>query len=98
VGRETRAARARALGAGLTAIRDEPSPTAKIVRVQLKASLASDDDHPGTVTQQRTTDLHRRAVDAARQAVLDMRASDEIGDDAFHAVEEQLDRFEETIR
>ena len=98
VGRETRAARERALGAGLAAIRDEQSPMAKVVRVQLKASLASDGYHAGTLTEQRTADLHRRAVDAARQAVLNMRANDEIGDDAFHEVEEQLDRFEATIR
>jgi hypothetical protein len=39
-------------------------------------------------------DLQRRAVDAARQAVLAMRASDEIGDDAFHQIEEELDWLE----
>ena len=31
---------------------------------------------------------------AARAAVLAMRARDEIGDDAFHVVEEELDRLE----
>ncbi len=36
----------------------------------------------------------RRALQAARQAVLDMRANDEIGDDAFHRVEEKLDWLE----
>ena len=36
----------------------------------------------------------RHALDAARQAVIAMRASDEIGDDAFHQVEEQLDWME----
>jgi hypothetical protein len=41
--------------------------------------------------------LHRLALRAAREAVVDMRASDAIGDDAFHAVEEQLDRLEVTI-
>ena len=39
-------------------------------------------------------ELRRGAIDAARQAVLDMRASDEIGDDAFHRVEEELDWLE----
>ena len=38
--------------------------------------------------------LHHRALRAARQAVLAMRASDEIGDDAFHRVEEELDWIE----
>jgi hypothetical protein len=40
------------------------------------------------------SDLHRRALDAARQAVLAMRANDEIGDDAFHQMEEELDWIE----
>jgi CPA1 family monovalent cation:H+ antiporter len=31
---------------------------------------------------------------AAREAVLAMRANDEIGDDAFHRVEEELDWLE----
>jgi CPA1 family monovalent cation:H+ antiporter len=33
-------------------------------------------------------------VQAARQAVLAMRANDEIGDDAFHQIEEELDWLE----
>ena len=32
--------------------------------------------------------------EAARQAVLGMRESDEIGDDAFHQLEEELDWIE----
>ena len=39
-------------------------------------------------------ELHRRALEAARQAVLAMRANDEIGDDAFHRIEEELDWLE----
>ena len=40
------------------------------------------------------SDLHRGALQAARQAVLAMRANDEIGDDAFHQIEEELDWLE----
>jgi CPA1 family monovalent cation:H+ antiporter len=36
-------------------------------------------------------DIHRRALQAAREAVLSMRNQDEIGDDAFHQMEEELD-------
>ena len=36
-------------------------------------------------------DLQRRAVQAQRQALMDLRARSEIGDDAFHAVEEEID-------
>jgi hypothetical protein len=40
------------------------------------------------------SEIHRGALEAARQAVLAMRANDEIGDDAFHHVEEELDWLE----
>ena len=38
--------------------------------------------------------IHRGALQAARQAVLAMRTNDEIGDDAFHQIEEELDWLE----
>jgi CPA1 family monovalent cation:H+ antiporter len=40
------------------------------------------------------SEIHRGALQAARQAVLAMRANDEIGDDAFHQMEEELDWLE----
>jgi CPA1 family monovalent cation:H+ antiporter len=43
-------------------------------------------------------ELHRRALDAARQAVLQMRATEVIGDDAFHRIEEELDWLEMVTR
>ena len=49
------------------------------------------------VIAQQTANLNGQVVTAARQAVLDMRTNEEIGDDAFHAVEEQLDRLEATL-
>ena len=97
VGRETQVARERALDAGLRAIAGDQSNTANAVRLQLKAALASDNNPAATRVAERTANLHLQAVDAARQAVLHMRTTDEIGDDAFHAVEEQLDRFEATL-
>ncbi len=45
----------------------------------------------------RHGEIHRAALQAARQAVLAMRANDEIGDDAFHLVEEELDWLEMAI-
>jgi CPA1 family monovalent cation:H+ antiporter len=38
--------------------------------------------------------LRRRALAAARQSILRLRESEEIGDDAFHLLEEELDRAE----
>ena len=97
VGRETQTAQERALSAGLAAIASDQSPTATSVRHQLKAVLAPGGNPRATRVAEQTADLHLRVVNAARQALLDMRASDEIGDDAFHVVEEQLDRFEAAL-
>jgi len=97
VGRETQAAQERALTAGLATISDDQSPTAHAVRHQLKAVLAPDANPGATRVALQTANLHHRVVEAARQAVLEMRTNSEIGDDAFHAVEEQLDRFEATM-
>ena len=54
------------------------------------------DGSPGDTTRAAHHDLHRRALQAARQAVLTMRGNGEIGDDAFHQVEEELDWLEMT--
>ena len=40
--------------------------------------------------------LQRAALQAARRAILAMRADDEIADDAFHVIEEELDWLEMT--
>ena len=42
-------------------------------------------------------DIHRAALVAARQAVLAVRAEAEIGDDAFHQIEEELDWLEMAV-
>jgi CPA1 family monovalent cation:H+ antiporter len=96
VGHEVAAARQRALGAGLAELEDDRSPIAEAVRQEFVAHLGSVDANseagPAVGTVHR--DTHRRAVQAARQAVLGMRASEEIGDDAFHQMEEALDWIE----
>ena len=52
------------------------------------------DPEQGEARRSAHRHLHRRALLAARQAVFAMRASDEIGDDAFHQLEEELDWIE----
>jgi monovalent cation/hydrogen antiporter len=95
VRREFELARERALQAALVALAADGSEAAVVVTQEFRAHLAplqfaSDSgDHPAAYG-----DLHRRAVHAARQAVLAMRANEEIGDDAFHQVEEALDWLE----
>jgi len=96
VGREVRAARERALQAGLATLADAGSPVADAVRQEFVAHLGSADADPteGEARRSDHTSMHRRALDAARQAVHAMRASHEIGDDAFHLMEEDFDWIE----
>jgi NhaP-type Na+/H+ or K+/H+ antiporter len=96
VGQEVRLARERALRAGLASFAHETSPVADSLRQEFTAHLAQADTDGGADRAARSTHtvLHRRAVDAARHAVFAMRANDEIGDDAFHRVEEELDWLE----
>jgi Na+/H+ antiporter len=98
VGRELRAARERALQAGLASLANDESSAAHTVRQEFTAHLRQDqpDAQARDPAQSVHDDFHRRAVDAARRAVLDMRANHEIGDDAFHQIEEALDRIEMT--
>jgi CPA1 family monovalent cation:H+ antiporter len=98
VGQERRAARERALKAGLASLEHDPSPAADAVRQEFTAHLEHDHDDEdgqgGEGPAAEHTRLHREALAAARQAVIAMRESDEIGDDAFHEVEEELDWLE----
>jgi monovalent cation/hydrogen antiporter len=93
VSQELRAARERALSAGLASVGDDASPVAEFVRKQFKGRLAPSGDGMGA-TRSAHGELYRRALQAARDAVLAMRDKDEIGDDAFHVMEEELDWLE----
>jgi Na+/H+ antiporter len=96
VGHEVGAARDRALQAALVRFDDDRSPVAEAVRQEFIAHLGATDADPeeGEARRFAHSDIHRRALQAARQAVFAMRASDEIGDDAFHQMEEELDWIE----
>ena len=75
--------------------RDE-SPLADAVRQEFTTHLDYERaDVPASEAPHSVhAEIHRAALHAARQAVLAMRASDEIGDDAFHEIEEKLDWLE----
>ena len=97
VGREVSAARERALRAGLASFARDRSPIAQVVRQEFTARLAYEPPNAvdaGDVTRSAHSELLSGALRAARQAVLAMRANDEIGDDAFHRIEEELDWLE----
>jgi CPA1 family monovalent cation:H+ antiporter len=97
VGQEVDRARERALGAALETFESDISPVAESVRQEFTAHLGSavtDRELQGEAIRATHTDLHRRALAAARQTVLEMRAGEDIGEDAFHVLEEEFDWIE----
>ena len=94
VGRELAAARERALGAALASFAEDRSPAAEYYRYQFTKQLKQYRPTAGAAVQPVHGDLRRGALHAARQAVIAMRDSDEIGDDAFHRIEQELDWIE----
>jgi CPA1 family monovalent cation:H+ antiporter len=96
VGRELRAARERVFRASLSSFEDDQSPIAEAVRQEFTAHLASQrtgGSGDGT-SRSAHAQFHRTAIQAARQEVLAMRQNNDIGDDAFHEIEEELDWLE----
>jgi CPA1 family monovalent cation:H+ antiporter len=94
VAAEVGRARAVAFRAALDEIDGDPSEEAEILRLEYRALLmrAEADPARGVATGELPADpLRRRAIAAARRAILRLRESEEIGDDAFHQLEEELD-------
>ena len=96
VGQESSAARARVLEAALSTLDGDTSSAAEAIRRELGARLAPDVpwDCGDAGEAGAHAQLRRRALEASRRAVLAMRAGGDIGDDAFHRIEEELDWLE----
>ena len=93
VASEVARARAVAYRAALDEIDGDPSEAAEILRLEYRALLLrAEDPNGGVASGELPADpLRRRAIHAARQSILKLRESEEIGDDAFHQLEEELD-------
>jgi CPA1 family monovalent cation:H+ antiporter len=94
VGREVARGRTAAYAAALAAISDDRSAVAKAIRVELQAALLQSNGGTDPAADLESDRLRLRIAAAARQAVLGMRNSGEIGDTAFHRLEEEIDRLE----
>ncbi|MDB5107512.1 MAG: Na+/H+ antiporter, partial [Candidatus Binatus sp.] len=96
VEREVNHARITALKAALDILRNETSPEADAIRREYQDALRRTAATPDVRVPMRLIGdrLRRRAVAASRKAVSDLRFAGEIGDDAFHRMEERLDRLE----
>src|SRR5262249_11457799 len=93
IGREVAAARERTLQAGLESIAQDRSPAAGRIRETFRARLGAwQAGAPGA--RLAPVEPFARGIRAARQALLAMRDNEEIGDDAFHRVEQELDWLE----
>src|SRR3954470_23318778 len=96
IGTEFRAARERALQAALASLDGNQSVAAEFLRRQFSARLANgrggaDGD---SAANSAPGQIYRDAIRAGRRAVIAMRSNEEIGDDAFHRIEEELDWLE----
>ena len=94
VATEVGRARAIAYRAALDEIDGDPSEEAEILRLEYRALLlrAESDPDGGVSSSELPADpLRRRAIAAARRSILALRQSEDIGDDAFHMLEEELD-------
>jgi monovalent cation/hydrogen antiporter len=99
VEREIGIARAETARVALRALDLEPPPSSLTLRQEYEARRRSGEDQSvGSRPESSSTvaSLQRRVVDAQRQALMDLRASDVIGDAAFQAAEEELDLLELT--
>jgi len=74
-------------------VADDGSPVATLIRQEFTAHLAQAAESRD-LEHSEHGERHREALKAAREAVLTMRANQEIGDDAFHQIEEELDWLE----
>jgi Na+/H+ antiporter len=92
VAAEVARARAIAYRAALDEIDGDPSEEAGILRLEYRALLLRAEGDGGVASGELPADpLRRRAIGAARQAILKLRQSETIGDDAFHRLEEEFD-------
>jgi Na+/H+ antiporter len=96
IGTEFSAARERALQAALASLDGNRSPAAEFIRHEFTLRLANEkrDADSKDATNSAHSEIYRSAIHAARQAILAMRDNEEIGDDAFHRIEQELDWLE----
>jgi Na+/H+ antiporter len=96
VGHETAMARRRAWQAAIDSLDGDTSDAAEAVRGEYRSQIDANeaDDLADSLMASEHSRLRRQAVVAARRTVLAMRRSAEIGDDAFHLLEAELDIIE----
>ena len=92
VNREVQMACERVVQAGLQALENDQSKEAEVIRSELESQLTELRDESKDINElDEYSAVRVKVVAAQRKALLEMRSKYEIGDDAFHQVEAQLD-------
>lgn len=93
VGHEVGWARRAAFHAALEAIDGNTSAEAELLRREYRKMLDKAESNPDGLTSSElpADPLRRQAITAARRVLFEMRSSGEIGEDAFHRLEEEFD-------
>ena len=101
VDRETRLARVETARAALRVLEGQPSRPAidamrRAYEARMRMDEAQEKGNPAEQTGDELAAVAARVITAQRAALMDLRARWIIGDDAFHAAEEELDLLELT--
>jgi CPA1 family monovalent cation:H+ antiporter len=91
VAHEIEAARGAAYRAALATLEKDTSKEAKLLRYEYETQLHRAEAEGQTSEGLPADPLRRRAIEAARGTIFDMRQTGDIGDDAFHRIEEEFD-------
>jgi CPA1 family monovalent cation:H+ antiporter len=96
VEREVALARERVMQAALATFGDDASDAVRLVRQEFVTHVQRSIRSPGEMQDGDSDhdEIHRRALAAARRTLLELRESADIGDDAFHVLEEEFDWIE----
>jgi Na+/H+ antiporter len=91
VAHEVAQARVAAYRAALTTLDGDSSDEAKLLRKELSKLLAQAEGSDGTSFEGPLDSLRLRGIAVARRTTYELRISGEIGDDAYHMLEEEFD-------
>ncbi|HUQ12608.1 MAG TPA: sodium:proton antiporter [Steroidobacteraceae bacterium] len=95
---EVRAAKHKLSRVALEILDGDGSEAARMLRDEFTAPAPDDDGTVPASHHSAHNRLRARVVEAQRDALVRLRDTAEIGDDAFRVIEEKLDRFEVNVR
>jgi monovalent cation/hydrogen antiporter len=98
VDREVRGAQDALALVALEILEGDGSETAQVLKDEFVTTEVNEIDAPHATGREARNQLRVRILDAQRAMLVRLRETAEIGDDAFHRIEETLDRLEINVR